>query len=259
MLLKSLPRISRHVFLLNKRNCYSGQINSLFIDNFQKYSAKLKSESDLHDTREISKMLEEFTQLTENINDVEKEISNENQNDKEMASLMRDEKVELEAKQSELITKVLNEIYSYEISKDTERIRDSSNVLFEISAGVGGKEAMLFANELCDMYLNYFQYKNWETNDSELDEQGDCLRHYKARVEGRDVWGFMRFEAGVHRVQRVPETEARGRVHTSTVQIACIPISDNCTVELHGKQKLTQLIKVTINCSFYRKGFKDSN
>lgn len=236
MFARSLSRIPVIVNFLPKRSYYSSGINSLFINNFDKYLTKVKSEENVHDTKQICKLLNEFTQLSDCIKDVDKELSNENQSDKEMANLMKDEKVELESKQMELVAKVLNEIYSYEISKDTERIPDSSSILFEISAGVGGKEAMLFANELCAMYLNYFQYKNWENSDEESDEQGDYLRHYKARVAGRDAWGFMRFEAGVHRVQRVPATESKGRLHTSTVQIACIPITDDSGVEINGEE-----------------------
>lgn len=230
MILRRILRIPRVINLLFKRSYYSSRINSLFINNFDKYFVKVKNEN-FQETKEICRLLEDFIQLTEEIKDVEKEL---NQSDKEMASLMKEEKVELESKQTNLIAHVLNEIYSYELSKDTERIADSANVLFEISAGVGGKEAMLFADELCLMYINYFQYKNWQPVNGNSDEQAGALRHYKARIEGRDVWGFMRFEAGVHRVQRVPETEARGRVHTSTVQIACIPIIDDACVEING-------------------------
>lgn len=135
-----------------------------------------------------------------------------------------------------IITDILNEIHSYESRKDQNKIPDSSSILFEISPGVGGKESMLFANELYSLYSNYFHYKNWKISNLEADEDCGYLRHCKARIDGHnDVWACMKFEAGVHRVQRIPATESRGRIHTSTVSIACIPITDESGVEINGK------------------------
>ena len=247
MILRSLLRFSINSKQICKRNYYSNRINSLFLDKFDKYSSKLKTEEDSHETQKINKLLEEFTQLTGSLKDVEKELSTGEQSDNEFSTLMKEEKVELETKQKDLITKVLNEIYDYELSKDSERIADASSVLFEVSAGVGGKEAMLFANELCVMYINYFYHKNWDIQDVESDEQGGYLRHYQATIDGRNVWNYMKFEAGVHRVQRVPETEARGRVHTSTVSIACIPITENSGVEINGESKCTIIFQQSLN------------
>lgn len=238
MILKHFLKLSIIPSHLCRRSYYSNRINKLFLDNFEKYCAKLQTEEIssgiAHKAQRISKLLEKFTEFSASIKDVEKELDNK-QSDKELLSLMKEEKIELEKKQNDLIPNVLNEIYDYELSKDKERISDASCVLFEVSAGVGGKEAMLFANELCFMYLNYFNHKNWEIMDTESDEQGGYLRHYQAKIEGRDVWNYMKFEAGVHRVQRVPETEAHGRVHTSTVSIACIPVTDDCAVEVNGE------------------------
>lgn len=237
MIFKNLFRVSTIVNQLNKRGYFSSRISSLFVSNFDKYCAKFKKDSEggnVYEASSINKLLEDFTQLTSSIKDVEKELSNEGQADKELMSLMKDEKVELESKQTEVVDQLLNEIYDYGQLKDDNGIPDSSSVLFEINPGVGGKEAMLFANELSQMYHNYFYYKSWNLQDVECDEQNNYLRNYHAKVSGRHAWGFMKFEAGVHRVQRVPETEARGRVHTSTVQIACIPITDDSQIEMHG-------------------------
>jgi len=248
MFLKHFLRLSIIPSHLCRRSYYSNRINRLFLDNFDKYCAKLKTEeipSEIsHKAQSISKLLEKFTEFSANIKDVEKELESK-QSDNELISLMKEEKVELEKKQSDLIPNVLNEIYEYELSKDKERISDVSCVLFEVSAGVGGKEAMLFANELCFMYLNYFNFKNWEVLDVESDEQAGYLRHYKAKVEGHDVWNFMKFEAGVHRVQRIPETETHGRIHTSTVSIACIPVTDDSAVEVDEKDLKFQAKKAT--------------
>lgn len=234
MILIKLLRNSHVLRHPNARGYFSSRINSLFITNYEKYAEKLKSEEVTQESKRLTHLLGEYSQLLGSIKDVEKELSNKS-SDSEMLSLMKEEKAELEVQQNELMTKVLNEIHSYELSKDAERIPESSSILFEVSAGVGGKEAMLFGNELANFYVNYMNHKRWDIQDIEHDEQGGSLRHFRAKVEGCDVWEYMRFEAGVHRVQRVPETEARGRVHTSTVSIACIPINENFKVDIDGE------------------------
>lgn len=237
MFLKFLSRFANNFTVLHRRTYYSSRITSLFVNNFDLYAERLKSFDKSHTQIEIACLLDEFKQLTSSLKDVENEIGNEAQSDKELAGLMKEEKVELEEKQNDLLTKILNEIYSYEVSRDEERIPDSSSILFEISPGVGGKEAMLFANEMYVMYSNYFDYKRWDMQDVEVDEQGGYMRHFHAKVEGFNVWGHMKFEAGVHRVQRIPETESRGRIHTSTVSLACIPVIVDAGVEINGEQE----------------------
>lgn len=239
MIFKNLSRIKNAVSSLHRRCYYSSKINALFVDNFDKYQTKFKEESkDLtsHKVTQLKELLKNFTQLTGSIKDVDKELNDETQTDKELASLLQDELIELESQRNGLIANILNKIHDYEQLNDFERIPDSSSVLFEISAGVGGKEAMLFASDLCNLYYNYFNYKKWALQDVESDQEpGGVMRHFKAKIEGREAWSHMKFEAGVHRVQRVPETERAGRVHTSTVSVACIPITDDADVDINGK------------------------
>ncbi|CAO1398771.1 unnamed protein product [Diamesa hyperborea] len=224
---------------------FSTKINTLFQCNFDKYYAKVQSDENLIKSRELHGLLENYNKLSVGIKDIEKELSNKNVQDIELSNLMKDEKVELSSKQTELTEQILNEIYEYEQSKDVDKINDSTSVLFEISAGVGGKEAMLFANELFEMYYNYFNYKNWDLTDVEIDEQGGYLRHYQANIAGRNVYGHLNFEAGVHRVQRVPETESKGRVHTSTVSVACIPITDESVINVIDKDLKIQTMRAS--------------
>lgn len=102
-----------------------------------------------------------------------------------------------------------------------------SSMFLEVTAGVGGQEAMLFASEILDMYIQYCSYKGWNVQHiGEDSTQLGGLRHSSCNVTGDDAFNFLRFEAGVHRVQRIPATEKAGRVHTSTVTVAVIPKSD---------------------------------
>jgi len=101
---------------------------------------------------------------------------------------------------------------------------DSSNIYLEIRAGAGGKEAALFASDLMRMYLNYALSKNWQVSIMSASETD--LKGYKEvvmHIKGTNVYGELKRESGVHRVQRVPDTESSGRVHTSTVTVAVLP------------------------------------
>ncbi|EDL03566.1 peptide chain release factor 1-like, mitochondrial precursor [Mus musculus] len=101
---------------------------------------------------------------------------------------------------------------------------DGSDLILEVTAGVGGQEAMLFTSEMFDMYQQYAAFKRWhfETLEYFPSELGG-LRHASASVGGPEAYRHMKFEGGVHRVQRVPKTEKQGRIHTSTMTVAILP------------------------------------
>lgn len=111
-----------------------------------------------------------------------------------------------------------------------------SSLILEVNAGVGGKEAMLFASELHDMYCNYIQFKRWDTETIQFDttELGG-IRQSSQIVTGSDAYDFLKYEAGVHRVQRIPVTEKSGRVHTSTVSVAVIPRPDDMDITINSR------------------------
>ncbi len=116
------------------------------------------------------------------------------------------------------------------IPKDPQ---DDKNAIMEIRAGTGGDEASLFAGELLRMYIRYCERKGWKT--AVLSENEGTVGGYKEvqlEVKGDDVYGTMKFESGVHRVQRVPETEGSGRVHTSAATVAVMPEADEVDFEL---------------------------
>ncbi|XP_072623699.1 peptide chain release factor 1-like, mitochondrial isoform X2 [Vulpes vulpes] len=101
---------------------------------------------------------------------------------------------------------------------------DKNDLILEVTAGVGGQEAMLFTSEMFDMYQQYAAFKRWhfETLEYFPSEIGG-LRHASASIGGLEAYKHMKFEGGVHRVQRVPKTEKQGRIHTSTMTVAILP------------------------------------
>ena len=113
---------------------------------------------------------------------------------------------------------------------------DARNVVLEIRAGTGGDEASLFAAELFRMYTRYAERRGWRVEIIDLSESGvHGIKEIAAIIEGRGAYSRLRYEAGVHRVQRVPETEASGRIHTSAVTVAVLPEAEDVEVEVDEK------------------------
>src|SRR3990167_2869845 len=127
-----------------------------------------------------------------------------------------------EAEEAHLkLPKIEEEISEKMLPKDPD---DDRSVIMEVRAGAGGEEAALFAAELLKMYLRYAEAKHWKPELLDL-SHGDAggIKQATARIEGDGVYGELKYESGVHRVQRIPETEAKGRVHTSTCTVAILP------------------------------------
>jgi peptide chain release factor 1 len=149
-----------------------------------------------------------------------------NGSDEEMRELAKAELPEAEEK----LTKMESVIRQMLIPKDPQ---DEKNAILEIRAGTGGDEASLFAGDLARMYMRYCERKGWKT--SILSETEGTVGGYKEiqiEVLGDDVYGTMKFESGVHRVQRVPDTETSGRVHTSAATVAVMPEAEEIDFEL---------------------------
>jgi peptide chain release factor 1 len=114
---------------------------------------------------------------------------------------------------------------------------DAKNVVLEIRAGTGGDEATLFAAELFRMYCRFAEAQRWKVRSTGLSESSvGGVKEVIAIVEGEKVYSRLKFESGVHRVQRVPETEAQGRIHTSAVTVAVLPEADDVEVEIDEKE-----------------------
>jgi peptide chain release factor 1 len=146
--------------------------------------------------------------------------------DDELYALARDEHEELAARKAELEEALRAEL----TPKDPS---DERNVVLEIRAGTGGDEATLFAAELFRMYSRYAERQGWRVEVIDLSESGvRGVKEVSAIVEGRGAYSRLKYEAGVHRVQRVPETEGSGRIHTSAVTVAVLPEAEDVEVEL---------------------------
>lgn len=146
--------------------------------------------------------------------------------DAELASMAREEIPRLEADEKRL---------EFELQKGLlpPDPTDSRNTIIEIRAAAGGSEAALFAADLYRMYTRYAEGKGWklETLDTSPSDLGG-LKEVVFSVTGQDVYKFLKYEAGVHRVQRVPATEAQGRIHTSTVTVAVLPEAEEVDVDI---------------------------
>lgn len=113
---------------------------------------------------------------------------------------------------------------------------DDRNIVLEIRAGTGGDEAALFAGDLYRMYSRYAERQGWRIDVHSMSENGiGGLKEVVASVEGRGVYGLLKHESGVHRVQRVPTTEASGRIHTSTATVAVLPEAEEVDVQIEAK------------------------
>ena len=110
---------------------------------------------------------------------------------------------------------------------------DDKNVIVELRAGTGGDEAAIFVEDVYRMYTMYFKTKGWRHEVTDSNEAAKGYKELIMKVEGEGVYGIMKFESGVHRVQRVPETESQGRVHTSAITIAVLPEAEEVDFELN--------------------------
>lgn len=149
-----------------------------------------------------------------------------NESDEEMRAMAKEE-LELEQEKKEALEEGINQLL---IPKDPS---DEKNAILEIRAGTGGDEASIFAGDLLRMYLRFAEKKGWKA--LLLSENEGTMGGYKdiqLELNGDDVYGTMKFESGVHRVQRVPATEASGRVHTSAATVAVMPEAEEVDFEL---------------------------
>ncbi|MFW5659104.1 MAG: peptide chain release factor 1, partial [Bacteroidota bacterium] len=153
----------------------------------------------------------------------------QNEEDQDFRELAREEMNELEPKLEQLE----EDLKQLLVPKDPE---DSMNVIMEIRAGAGGDEAALFAGDLFRMYERYCESMGWKLSVTDVNEgTSGGFKEIVASIEGEDAFGSLKYESGVHRVQRVPETETQGRVHTSAASVVMMPEPEAFEFELQEK------------------------
>jgi peptide chain release factor 1 len=192
---------------------------------------------------EIMQRQEEYQRLVKEFSDLEKTVAHHRQyrkiageleenkkllkeTDEEIRRLAKDEISELQEKMAE----VERDLRISLLPRDPN---EHKNIFLEIRAGTGGEEASLFAADLFRMYARYSELRNWKIDIVSQSETGvGGLKEIIALIEGRGAYSQLKYESGVHRVQRVPSTESQGRVHTSAVTVAVLPEADEVDVDI---------------------------
>ena len=210
--------------LINKHSNLEKELSSGNVDK-KLFAEKSKKYSDLN---EIIKEAKDYISFEKNKNDLEK-IINDSSSDKEIKEIAY---IELQ----EIIKKHKNnekKIKLFLLPKDEA---DSKNAIIEIRAGTGGLEASLFASDLFKMYEKISHKKKWTLeiiSISKSDAGG--LKEVIAAIKGKNIYSSLKYESGVHRVQRVPDTETQGRVHTSAATVAVLPEAEEVDVKIEDK------------------------
>ncbi len=190
----------------------------------ERFRKLMKEQSDLTPIVEAYK---EYKQCKQNIEDSLAML--EEESDEEMREMAKEELNE----SKERVEELENELKILLLPKDPN---DDKNVIVEIRAGAGGDEAALFAAEIYRMYQHYAEEKHWKSEIMEADETGiGGMKSVTFMLSGQGAYSLMKYESGVHRVQRVPETESGGRIHTSTITVAVMPEAEDVDVTIDEK------------------------
>lgn len=208
-------------------------------ERYQEISDLLSKPDIINDQNEFRKLSKEYSDLTDVVNaynhylKLKKEYDENydlmyNSGDAELKEMAKEEvdRLTVEIEQSETVIK------EFLVPKDPA---DEKNAILEIRAGTGGDEASLFAAELYRMYTRYFEVKRWKTEIIDYSESSipGGLKEAVINVITKGAYGDLKYESGVHRVQRVPKTEANGRVHTSAASVAVLPEAEDFDVEIN--------------------------
>ncbi|MGM0445372.1 MAG: peptide chain release factor 1 [Bacillota bacterium] len=205
-------------------------------EEYKKLNTKISDPKVMNDSNKYQKLLKkhaklkkligyykEYKKIKEGINEAEELIQD---SDSEMKELAEMELAELEPRLEELEEKL-------PVMLLPDNPDDEKNVIIEIRAGAGGDEAGLFAADLFRMYTRYAENNNWKWEVMNANESGvGGFKEVIFSVEGDDVYKNLKYESGVHRVQRVPSTESSGRIHTSTATVAVLPEAEEVDIEI---------------------------
>lgn len=206
--------------------------------NYEEITEQISSPEIMSDMKNYAKVMKQHRTLGEIVEKYRevKKMQEDLQGAKELAEMADDDEMkelawaevsEIEAK----LPKAEEELKVLLLPKDPN---DEKNVILEIRAGTGGDEATLFAAEILRMYARYAERQGWKMEILEMSDTGvGGIKDATAVIEGDKVYSKMRYEAGTHRVQRVPQTETQGRVHTSAITVAVLPEAEEVDVQIN--------------------------
>lgn len=205
-------------------------------DNQTRFKALMKEQANLAPLVDAYK---EYKKCNQDVEDSLMMLDEES--DPEMKEMLKEELNSAKSRIEELE----QELKILLLPKDPN---DEKNVMVEIRAGAGGDEAALFAAEIYRMYVHYAESKNWRTELIECDEIGiGGMKSATFMITGDGAYSVMKYESGVHRVQRVPETESGGRIHTSTISVAVMPEAEDVDVEINEKDIRIDVMRASGN------------
>ncbi|HJA92695.1 MAG TPA: peptide chain release factor 1 [Candidatus Eisenbergiella merdipullorum] len=204
--------------------------------NQERFRALMKEQSDL------TPIVEAYREYKKAKQDEEDSLAMlEEENDEEMRELLKEEHTEAKKRIEELE----QELKILLLPKDPN---DDKNVIVEIRAGAGGDEAALFAAEIYRMYVKYAERRHWKVETVSADEIGiGGMKEVTFMVTGKGAYSRLKYESGVHRVQRVPETESGGRIHTSTITVAVMPEAEDVDVVIDEKDIRIDVMRASGN------------
>ena len=219
-----------------------GELNEPTVTNNQeRFRALMKEQSDL------TPLVEAYREYKKCKQDVEDSLTLlETESDEDMKEMLKEE---LSAAKKR-IEELEQELKILLLPKDPN---DDKNVIVEIRAGAGGDEAALFAAEIYRMYVHYAESQRWKVETMNVDEIGiGGMKEVQFTIIGQGAYSKMKYESGVHRVQRVPETESGGRIHTSTISVAVMPeVDDEIEIEIEDKDIRIDVMSATGNGGQY--------
>ncbi len=215
---KKLDRLEREYVELEQKLS-----DSAIVSDPRAYHKLAKEHSDL------SEVVTAYRNYKKTVSQIEQSRELLDDSDPEMRELASEELEELE----ETRDKLVDRIHFLIKPKDPN---DEKNVMLEIRAGTGGDEAALFAADLFRMYSRFAEIKKWKVDVMDSHSTGvGGLKEVIAMIEGKSVYSWLKYESGVHRVQRVPATETQGRIHTSAVTVAVLPEAEEVDIEINNE------------------------
>lgn len=227
---------------------YKENTASKRVEELQKKLSQLQGTSD--DISKLSKDLSFYSELSNKIGQIQKDLKDykdaqymvENEQNSEIKEMALEELESLE----EEIVRLNKEIRKLNISRRFENSDDDRSAILEIRAGAGGDEASLFAADLFRMYKNFSSKKGWSVDiiESSVSESGG-YKEVVAQINGKNVFKDLKYESGVHRVQRIPVTESSGRIHTSTASVAILPEARDIDVKINPEDLNIEVMRAS--------------